>query len=207
MAQGAGLGRHAAAVHRRDDVDLLLQPDGLERGADRALQRGAREEDVERAAVDQVGAGAGLEDHARDGGLALAGRGVAGAGREVDRGVGDRLGELLLGGVAVALAVLVLVLAAQGLLALAHDVDLEVHAGDLRLDARGLLDELLVLSSSGAARRAGSATGSARAPARLGLGSAAAPRRSRCSALLLGARVGVSCGADRVLGGDLLRLV
>ena len=92
-----------------------------------------------------VGAGAGLEDHARDGGLALAGRGVARAGGQVDRGVGDRLGELLLGGVAVGVAVLVLVLAAQGLLALAHDVDLEVHAGDLRLDARGLLDVILVL--------------------------------------------------------------
>src|SRR5215207_2556931 len=134
MAQGAGLGGDAAAVHRRHDVDLVLEPDGLERGADRPLQRGAREEDVERAAVDLVGAGAGLEDHARDGGLALAGRGVARAGGEVDRGVRDRLDEVFLGGLAVALAVDVLVLAVA-LLALAHDVHLEVHAGDLGLDA------------------------------------------------------------------------
>src|SRR5918999_1069390 len=77
VAQGAGLGRDAAAVHGGDDVDLLLQPDGLERGADRALERGAREEDVERAAVDLIRAGAGPEDHAGDRGLALAGRGVA----------------------------------------------------------------------------------------------------------------------------------
>src|SRR5215216_1235906 len=143
VAQGAGLGRHAAAVHRGDDVDLLLQPDGLERGADRALQCRPREEDVERAAVDLVCAGARLEDHARDGGLALAGRGVAGAGGEVDRRVGDRLGQIVLGGLGLGVPVEVLVLA-EGLLALAHDVDLEVHAGDLRLDARGLVDELLV---------------------------------------------------------------
>ena len=50
---------------------------------------------VERAAVDRVRAGAGLEDHARDGGLALAGGAVARAGGEVDGGVGDRLGEVL----------------------------------------------------------------------------------------------------------------
>src|SRR5215208_4971222 len=138
MAQCAGLRGHAASVHGGEDVDLVLQPDGLERGADRALQRRAREEDVQRAAVDLVGAGAGLQDHARDGGLALAGRGVAGAGGEVDRRVGDRLGQIVLGGLGLGVPVEVLVLA-EGLLALAHDVDLEVHAGDLRLDARGLL--------------------------------------------------------------------
>src|SRR5215207_39380 len=151
VAQGPGLGGDATAVHRGDDVDLLLQPHGLERRADRALQRGAREEDVERAAVDLVRAGARLEDHARHGGLALAGRGVAGAGGEVDRGVGDRLRELLLGRLALAFAVDILVLLAVALLALAHDVDLEVHAGDLRLDARGLVDvdELLHVVGGG----------------------------------------------------------
>src|SRR5918998_4738381 len=107
VAQGAGLGRHAATVHRGDDVDLLLEPDGLEGGADRALQRGTREEDVERAPVDLVGAGARLEQHAGDGRLALAGGRVAGAGGEVDRGIGDRRGQVLLGGVGIGVAVAV----------------------------------------------------------------------------------------------------
>src|SRR6185295_14774922 len=78
VAQGAGLGADAAAVHRGDDVHARLVADRLERLADRALQRVAREEDVERLAVDRVRAVARLEDHARHRGLALAGRGVAG---------------------------------------------------------------------------------------------------------------------------------
>src|SRR6185503_6047076 len=61
VAQRAGLCRDAAAVHRRDDVHAVLVADGLERLADRALQRGAREELVERLAVDDVGARARLE--------------------------------------------------------------------------------------------------------------------------------------------------
>ena len=46
--------------------------------------------------------------------------------------------------VAVLVALLV-VLVAQGLLALADDVHLEVHAGDLRLDARRLLDVVVLV--------------------------------------------------------------
>src|SRR5437763_8006504 len=46
VAQRAGLGRDTAAVHRRDDVDLLLQPHRLQRLADRALEGEAREEHV-----------------------------------------------------------------------------------------------------------------------------------------------------------------
>src|SRR3954447_20840488 len=64
VAQGAGLGAHAAAVHPGDDVHPVLVADRFERLADRALQRGAREEDIERLAVDRVRPVAGLEDHA-----------------------------------------------------------------------------------------------------------------------------------------------
>src|SRR3954447_25275379 len=96
VAQRAGLGGHAAAVNARDDVHARLVADGLERLADVALQRGTREEDVERAAVDRVLAGAGEERDARDRGLALAGRAVARARAEVDRDRGDRLvGDLV----------------------------------------------------------------------------------------------------------------
>src|SRR4051794_715676 len=83
VAQGAGLGADAAAVQAGHDVHLLVVADGLERLADLALQRVAREEDVELLAVDRVDAGARPEDHAGDGGLALAGRLVAGVGGEV----------------------------------------------------------------------------------------------------------------------------
>src|SRR5919107_2031787 len=71
VAQRAGLRAHAAAVHRGDDVHARLVADGLERLADRALQGVAREEVVERLAVDRVGAVTRLEDHARHGGLLL----------------------------------------------------------------------------------------------------------------------------------------
>src|SRR5512133_204435 len=91
VAQRAGLRGDAAAVHARDDVHARLVADGLERLADGALQGRAREEGLEGAAVDDVRAVAGLEDHARDGGLALAGRAVAGARGEVDRDRRDRL--------------------------------------------------------------------------------------------------------------------
>ena len=53
----------------------------------------AREVLLERAPVDEIGARAGTQRHARDRRLALAGRAVARAGGEVDRGGGDRLGE------------------------------------------------------------------------------------------------------------------
>src|SRR4029077_20644611 len=47
MAQRAGLGRHATAVHARDDVHPGLVTDGLQRLPDHALQRLAREEGLE----------------------------------------------------------------------------------------------------------------------------------------------------------------
>src|SRR5215212_7030885 len=46
VPQGAGLSRDAAAVHAGHDVDLLLEPHGLERGADRALERGKKTSSV-----------------------------------------------------------------------------------------------------------------------------------------------------------------
>src|SRR4051812_34653282 len=49
VAQGAGLGGHAAAVDAGDDVHPGLVPHGLERLADRALQRGPGEVVRERA--------------------------------------------------------------------------------------------------------------------------------------------------------------
>src|SRR6201999_1069510 len=146
VAQRAGLGGDTAAVHRGDDVHARLVADRLERLADRALQRLAREERLERLAVDDVLAGAGLERDARDGRLALARGAVAGAGGEVDRRVGDRLRQLVVvvvGGLVVVLLDVVLAVArtvGQGLFALADDVDLEVHAGDRRLHARRLVD-------------------------------------------------------------------
>ena len=82
---------HAAAVHAGDDVHARLVAHRLERLADVALQGRAREELVERPAVDGVGTGARPEDDARDGRLALAGRAVARAGGEVDGDRGDRL--------------------------------------------------------------------------------------------------------------------
>src|SRR3954466_5837239 len=78
VAQRAGLGADAAAVHAGDDVHAVLVADGLERLADRAAQRLAREVHVQRLAVDRVRAVAGLEDHAGDRRLALAGGLVAG---------------------------------------------------------------------------------------------------------------------------------
>src|SRR6188472_2392515 len=71
VAQRAGLGGHAAAVHPRDDVHPALIADRLERLADRALERVAGEDVLERAAVDRVRARAGTQRDARDGGLAL----------------------------------------------------------------------------------------------------------------------------------------
>src|SRR3954471_11105943 len=91
------------------------------------------------AAVDLVGAVAGLEDHAGDSALALAGGRVAGVGGQVQGLAGDglRLAGLLgpillghsdglLGGLGAG------VLGALGLLALLleHEVRLQVEAGD-----------------------------------------------------------------------------
>src|SRR4051794_3926182 len=140
VAQRAGLRGDAAAVHPGDDVHAVVVAHGLQRLADVALQRGAREEVVHRLAVDRVGAVARLEDHAGDRRLALAGGGVAGGCAEVDGGLGDRLVAGLLGALAGS-AVFVLAplgaLATERVLALADDVDLEVGAGDLGAHARG----------------------------------------------------------------------
>src|SRR5439155_5415299 len=67
VAQRAGLRGDAAAVHGGHDVHAGLVANGLQRLADRALQRVAREEDLERTAVDHVLAGARLERDARAG--------------------------------------------------------------------------------------------------------------------------------------------
>ncbi len=98
-------------------------------------------------AVDRVRAGARLEDHAGDGRLALAGRGVPSAGGKIDRRVGDRLGLLLglLGASGGCLGLRFgrsLGLGVEELLALRDDVRDQVGTGDLRLDARR---DLLVL--------------------------------------------------------------
>src|SRR3954471_14427570 len=148
VAQRAGLRGHAAAVHAGDDVHAVVVADGLQRLADVALQRGAREEVVHRLSVDRVGAVARLEDHAGDRRLALAGGGVAGGCAEVDGGLGDRLLAGLLGGLAgcgVLLLAPLRALAAERVLALADDVDLEVGAGDLGAHARGGLLVLVLL--------------------------------------------------------------
>src|SRR4051794_719078 len=144
VAQGAGLGGHAAAVDAGDDVHPGLVAHGLERLADRPLQRRAREVVGERAvaplalrAGQRELARPGLQVDAGHGALALAhdvaAGGVAGAGAQVDRRLGD---PLLLLGLLVAAAVLVVgdVLGVLGGLALLleHDVGLEVGARDLR---------------------------------------------------------------------------
>src|SRR5215212_2083974 len=99
ISAGAGLGGHAAAAHAGDDVHAVLVADRLERLPDVALERRAREELVHRLAVDGVRAGAGLEDDAGDRRLALAGRGVARVGGQVDRDGRDRLLDgVLVGG-------------------------------------------------------------------------------------------------------------
>src|SRR5439155_10804994 len=100
--------------------------------------------DVQRLAVDRVCAVAGLERHAGDGRLALAGGAVARGRGEVDRGLGDRLVGDLLGllGALRDLALLFLgleiraLLRGERVLALADDVDLEVGAGALGALAR-----------------------------------------------------------------------
>jgi hypothetical protein len=146
------------------------KPTGLERLADRALQRRAREVLVHRLAVDDVRAGAGLEDHAGDRGLALAGRRVAGVGAQVDRDLGDGLldgllvggRELLVGGGLEVLLVAVL-RAAGAVLAVDDDVDLEVGARDRGALTRGgrrvVVGGVGVLGVAGAAGRVGGALG------------------------------------------------
>src|SRR4051794_1658565 len=143
VAQRARLRGDAAALHAGHDVHAVRVADRLERLADVALEGRAREEDVERAAVDRVPAGARQEDHARDRGLALAGSAIARAGAQVDRDGGDRLvGDLV--GLA-GRGVLVVSVAGERVGPLLDDVDLEVSAGDLRLDARRLVLVVLVV--------------------------------------------------------------
>ena len=84
MAKCAGLGGNAAAVHPRNNIHPRFEANRLKRRADDPLQRRAGEELLKGFAVDQVGAGARLQDHSGDGGLALAGGGIASAGGEVD---------------------------------------------------------------------------------------------------------------------------
>ena len=143
VAQRVGLGRDTAAVHARDDVHLRLIADGLERLADGPLEGVAREELAERLAVDHEVAGAGLQDDAGDGGLALARRAVARIGGEVDRDGRDRLLDDLVLSVSGSLTVGAVLGVRVGVLVLAvdDDVDLQVRARNLGLDARsgGLL--------------------------------------------------------------------
>jgi hypothetical protein len=116
---------------------------------------------LERAPVDEIGARARTEGDAGDRRLALAGRAVARARRQVDGSGRDRLGErvvLLLLTVALGLigllldgvGVLVLLGAPERVRALGNDVDLKVCSGDGRLLARCLL--LLVLLGGGGRR-------------------------------------------------------
>src|SRR3954469_7493892 len=78
VAQRVGLGGDAATVHARDDVELRLEADGLERVADRLLQRVPGEEVLERPGAARVRARdaelarAGREVHTGHGALALA---------------------------------------------------------------------------------------------------------------------------------------
>src|SRR3954462_13760422 len=138
VAQRAGLGRDAAALHAGHDIHAVRVADGLERLTNVALEGRAREEDVERAAVDRVRARAGKQDDAGDRGLALARRAVARAGGEVDRDRGDRLvGDVVR---VAGRRLLVVVVAGERVGPLLDDVALEVGAGDLRLDPRRLVE-------------------------------------------------------------------
>jgi hypothetical protein len=167
----------AAAVHAGHDVHARLVAHRLQGLADRALQRGAREERVELLAVDRVGARARLEDDARDGRLALARRAVARVRGEVDRrGDGLQVEVVVLrGGGGLGLGGLAL-LAGQGVLALGDDVHLEVHAGDRRLDAGRVVLVVLVVEVGGGGRgipggaRHGGHVGGRRAGGLLGAG-------------------------------------
>src|SRR5262249_36629643 len=69
-SHGAGLSRDAAAIHRRQDVELVGGLGEDERGLDLRPEGFGREERVERPVVDGDGAAAGPEEHA--GGRCLA---------------------------------------------------------------------------------------------------------------------------------------
>src|SRR4051794_24410875 len=216
VTQGTRLRGHAAAVHAGDDVHARLVAHRLERLADVALQRRAREDLVERPAVDGVRTGARPEDDARDGRLALAGRAVARPGGEVDRDRRDGLvvGDVL-GVVAGGLAVVVLVVRALAALGALHDeVDLEVGARDLRLLARsGLL--LVVVDGVGGRLGGGGRVGGGRLGHRLlSRGGLLGRRRGRFGrGGLLGDRLGRRgllgrsglLGRRRLFGDGLLR--
>src|SRR4051794_27618198 len=169
VAERSRLGGYAAAVDPGHDVHAALVAGGLERAARGALQAEPREERVELAAVDGVGAVAGLEDHAGNRGLALAGGRVAGVRGQVEHlALGLRGGsavalDLALGGglgrAVVARAVLGDGPSVVGLrvgaelvgrllpgLALQDQVGLQVRAGhDVGLVRRGLLTARLLL--------------------------------------------------------------
>src|SRR6185312_926637 len=156
VAKRAGLGGDAAPVQARDDIHAVLVAHRLQGLADVALKGRAGEVLLERAAVDEVGAGPRAQRDAGDRGLALARRAVARSRGEVDRDARDRLGDRL---VPVGLAALRLLLAllldgvrvdvllalAERVDALGDDVDLEVRARHGRfLARRRLLVELLL---------------------------------------------------------------
>src|SRR3954453_17486751 len=193
VTQGTRLRGHAAAVHAGDDVHASLVAHRLERLADVALQRRAREELVERPAVDGVRTGARLEDDARDGRLALAGRAVARPGGEVDRDRRDGLvvGDVL-GAVAGGPAVVVLgVRAPPALGPLQDEVDLEAGPRDLRLLARSGLLLVVVVRVGGRLGGGGRVGGRRPRPRLLSRGGLLGRRRGRFGrGGLLGDRLG-----------------
>ncbi len=175
----------------------------------------AREELLQRLAVDRVAAGTRLEDHTGDAGLALAGRGVARASGQIDRDLGDRLardlrGLLLRGGAGGGLLGLSLrggaSLGVEELAALGNDVRNQVGTRDRRLLARRLLDVLdpgpsrrcglrgrLGLSGrSGVAACAGASAGAAVAASAAGTGVSASAAGAGVAAC-----AGASAGAGR----------
>src|SRR3954447_882156 len=173
MPQRAGLGRDAAAVQPGMHVHARLVAHRLERLADVALQGLGGEEVLERGAVDRGGALAAPQHRAREGGLALAGGGVAGPGGEVDRGLRDRALLALDGPLVVDLDDLLDVIhdldalgqgrlggrAAQRVKPLGDDVGLEVGAGD-DVGAGGLRLVAVARGRSGGGRLVGGRGGS-----------------------------------------------
>src|SRR5262249_9199574 len=83
-----GLAGRPATVHAHPEVVLALELGDLERRHDRLAVQEPREVILERLAVDPRLAVAGTEDHARDGGLALAGAEVL-RGRRHQNGFGS----------------------------------------------------------------------------------------------------------------------
>src|ERR1019366_4695600 len=148
VAKSPGLRRDSASVEPRHHVHALLIAHRLQRLADVALEGQPREVLLERAAVDQIGAGARSQRHTCDRRLALTRGAIARARGQVDRSRCDRLCKRLVLGVRTGLlgrlAVLVqsvgilvgLLATTQRVGALGHDVDLQVGTRDSRFLAR-----------------------------------------------------------------------